>query len=48
MSELLAMDYGIIEQLSRHKNLRFGGVSWPSEGHECPSYIAFFKELRVL
>lgn len=24
MSELLAMDYGIIEQLSRHKNLRFG------------------------
>ena len=32
-----------------HNNLRFDSVSWPGDGHECPSYAiaepAFFSRL---
>ena len=39
MSEILASDRRIVVRLSRHQNLRFDSVSWPCDGHECPSYI---------
>ncbi len=42
MSETLATHHRIVERLSRHNNLRFDKFSWPSDGHECPSYCSFF------
>ena len=42
MSETLATHHRIVERLSRHNNLRFDKFSWPSDGHECPSYCSLF------
>ena len=42
MSEILASDRRIFERLSSNNNVRFGSVSWPSDGHECPSYLRLF------
>ena len=38
MSEILAKQPGLVARLSRQNNVRFDSVSWPSDGHECPSY----------
>ena len=39
MSEMLTKRRCIIEGMSRHNRIRFDCVSWPCDGHECPSYI---------
>jgi hypothetical protein len=43
MSEILTKYGRIIERLSMHNNLRFDRVSWPGDGHECPSYMQSFR-----
>ena len=43
MSEILTEHGRIIERLSRYNNFRFDRVSWPCDGHECPSYIRSFR-----
>ena len=39
MSEILTRHGRIIERLSMYNKVRFDRVSWPCDGHECPSYI---------
>jgi hypothetical protein len=39
MSEIFAMHCRHAERLSLRNNLCFDSVSWPFDGHECPSYV---------
>ena len=43
MSEGFTKHRRIVERLSRHIDLRFASVSWPCDGHECPSYKGLFR-----
>ncbi len=43
MSEILARHRHIVERLPQHNILCFDRVFWPCDGHECPSYIRWFR-----
>ena len=43
MSEIFAKHRRIAEPMSSHNNPRSDSVSWPCDGHECPSYIRSFS-----
>ena len=46
MSEILTKHGRIIELLSMYNTIRFDHVSWPCDGHECPSYVRSFRLSR--
>gem|GEM_PF-6138126 len=46
MSEIFTKQPPAIVQLPWYNSFGFGGVVWPCDGHECPSYVA--QSLRRL
>lgn len=48
MSELFSRHRRFVERLSSHNNLRIDNVSWPGDGHECPSYIQSLRKSFIL
>ena len=47
MSEILTKQGRIVERLSRYNNLRSDRVSWPCDGHQCPSYVKSFRQSLI-